>query len=106
MAQQVVLTHTGTDIKRIEYLPLKADGTREAKIKHFVLGSTVDGIDATRGLPGEVLLRAALDEQAAVVARLILAPPVHAPVIDRSKRLLERVEHAIRFGSRVRDLMN
>jgi hypothetical protein len=63
-------------------------------------------IDATRGLPGEALLRAALDEQAAVVARLILAPPVHAPVIDRSKRLLERVEHAIRFGSRVRDLMN
>jgi hypothetical protein len=58
-------------------------------------------IDATRGLPGEALLRAALDEQAAVVARLTLAPPVHTPVIDRSKRLLERVDQVIRMRSRV-----
>ncbi len=61
MAQQVVINHTGTDIKRIEYLPLKADGTREAKIKHFVLGSTLDGIDATRGMVGAPPCRFAMD---------------------------------------------
>jgi hypothetical protein len=58
-------------------------------------------LDAMRGLPGEPLLRAALDEQAAVVARLVLAPPVNAPAVDRSRRLLERVDRAMRLGSRV-----
>lgn len=53
-------------------------------------------IDATRGTPGEGMMRRALDEQAAVVARVLLAPPVHAPVIDRSKRLLERFDRAAR----------
>ncbi|MCA0377368.1 MAG: DUF5995 family protein [Gemmatimonadetes bacterium] len=61
-------------------------------------------LDATRGRPTEALLRTALDEQAAVVAQLTLTPPVHAPVIDRSKRLLERIDHVLRIGSRLRDV--
>ncbi len=58
-------------------------------------------IDATLRTPGETLLRTALDEQAAVLARVILAPPVEAPAIARSKRLLERLDQAARVAERV-----
>ncbi len=61
-------------------------------------------LDATRGTPGERAVRTALDEQAAVIARLVLAPPVNAPVIDRSKRLLERVDQVVRTRARLSDL--
>jgi hypothetical protein len=61
-------------------------------------------IDATRGSVGEQMVRSTLDEQAAVVARLVLAPPVATPVVDRSKRLLERVDRVVRTRSRVADL--
>jgi hypothetical protein len=58
-------------------------------------------IDATRGTPGEAMLRAALDDQAGVLARLILAPPVESPVIARSKRLIERLDHAARVAEQL-----
>lgn len=53
-------------------------------------------IDATKGSAGEALVRTALDEQAAVIARLVLAPPVSNPVLVRSRRLLERVDRVMR----------
>lgn len=58
-------------------------------------------IDATRGTPGETLLRTALDEQAAVVARLILAPPAETPVVTRAWRWLERFDMAARVAARL-----
>lgn len=61
-------------------------------------------IDATRGTAGEALLRAALDDQAAVLARLILAPPVTIPLVVRSKRALERLDEAARIAERVSSL--
>lgn len=87
-----------------------AAGTLDDEVTTFSIPKARDhawamavAIDATRGRPGELLLRRALDEQAAVVARLTLAPPVHTPVIDRSRQLIERVDRVIRTRSRVRD---
>ncbi len=85
----------------------QAAGTLDEDVSEFSIAKARDhawamavAIDATRGTPGEALLRAALDDQAAVLARLILAPPVESPVIARSKRLLDRLDQAARVADR------
>ncbi len=86
----------------------QAAGTLDDDVTVFSIAKARDhawamavAMDATRGTPGEPLLRAALDEQAAVVARLILAPPAETTVITRSRRLLERLDQAARVAERV-----
>ncbi len=85
-----------------------AAGTLDDDVTGFSIAKARDhawamavAIDATKGTPGEAFLRAALDEQAAVLARLILAPPVESPILSRSKRLLERLDQAARVANRV-----
>ncbi len=88
-----------------------AAGTLDDEVTGFSIAKARDhawamavAIDATNGTPGEALLRATLDDQAAVLARLILAPPVESPVFARSKRLLERLDQAARLADRVATL--
>jgi Family of unknown function (DUF5995) len=83
-------------------------GTLDDDVTEFSIAKARDhawamavAIDATRGTPGEALVRAALNDQAGVLARLILAPPVETPVIATSKRLLERLDQAARVADRV-----
>jgi hypothetical protein len=85
-----------------------AAGTLDDDVTVFSIAKARDhawamavAIDVTRGTPGETLLRAALDEQAAVLARLILAPPPETRVITQSRRLLERLDQAARVAERV-----
>lgn len=88
--------------------PDHAAGTLDDDVTEFSIAKARDhawtmavAIDAMRGSPGEALMRTTLNEQAAVVARLILAPPTGTPVIARSKRLLERLDEAARVAERV-----
>lgn len=85
-----------------------AAGTLDDDVTEFSIAKARDhawamavAIDATRGTPGEALMRATLNEQAAVIARLILAPPTEAPVLAGSRRLLERLDEAARVADRV-----
>ncbi len=86
----------------------QAAGTLDDEVTVFSISKARDhawamavAIDATRGTPGESLLRAALNDQAAVLARLILAPPAETPVIARSRRVLARLDAAARVAERV-----
>ncbi len=85
-----------------------AGGTLDDDVTEFSIAKARDhawamavAIDATRGTPGESLVRMALNDQAGVLARLILAPPVESPVISQSKRVLERLDQAARVADRV-----
>lgn len=85
-----------------------AAGTLDDDVTGFSIAKARDhawamavAIDATRNTPGEAFMRASLDEQAAVVARLILAPPTEAPVVAQSRRVLERLDEAARVVERV-----
>ncbi len=82
-----------------------AAGTLDDDVTVFSISKARDhawamavAIDATRGTRGEALLRAALDEQAAVLARLILVPPPETPVIARSQPMLERLDQVARVA--------
>lgn len=61
---RVIIEHTKTDVKTIEYAPCKVDGSlvdAKAPFKTIVLGSTVDDIDATKGLVGAPPFRFDMD---------------------------------------------
>lgn len=57
----------------------------------FAVALTSARTDVERGL-----LRRALDEQAAVLARLVLAAPSHTPTLDRGVQFLARIDRVAR----------